>query len=131
MRAPPDALLRAALWTTALANLGVALLVTAPQSALGQWAGLPGAPVPAVYRVLLASFIALFGLCYAWLARRTVIDRPLLTLAAFGKLLAFMGVSGLWIAGDASARFALLMVGDLILAALFLAWLFGDPRRGP
>ncbi len=131
MRAPPDALLRTALWATALANLGVALLVTAPQSALGQLAGLPEAPVPAVYRVLLASFIALFGLCYAWLGRRTVIDRPLLTLAAFGKLLAFVAVFGLWIGGEASPRFALLMVGDLVFAALFLAWLFGDPRRRP
>jgi len=41
MRAPPEPLLRVALWTTAAANLGVALIVLAPQSLPGRLAGLP------------------------------------------------------------------------------------------
>ena len=131
MRAPSLTLLRAALWATAVANLAVAGLVLAPHSAPGQLAGLPDAPVPAVFRVLLALFIALFGATYAWIASRAPIDRGLLALGAIGKSLAFVGVLVLWTMGLASARFTLLMVGDLVFAALFLAWLFGEERRGP
>ncbi len=130
MRAPPEPLLRVALWTTAAANLGVALIVLAPQSLPGRLAGLPQDSAPAVYRLLLALFIALFGVAYLWLARRRLIDRSLLTLAASGKLLAFLGVAGLWCNGLASGRFAMLMSADLVFAALFFAWLFGEPRRG-
>ncbi|TDU28622.1 hypothetical protein DFR24_2997 [Panacagrimonas perspica] len=130
MRAPPEALLRASLWATAAANLGVALLVLLPQTLPGQLAGLPQEPAPALYRVLLAVFIALFGFTYAWLAHRRVVERSLLMLGATGKLLAFLGVSILWCVGDISGRFALLMIGDLLFAALFFAWLFGEPRCG-
>lgn len=52
-------------------------------------------------------------------------------LGAIGKLLAFLPLLGPWAAGAASPTFALLMVGDLVFAALCVAGLFGDPRRGP
>lgn len=130
MRFPSLTLLRAALWTTAAANLAVAGLVLEPQSAFARLAGLPDEPVPAVFRVLLALFLVLFGATYAWLASRAVIDRPLLSLGAVGKTVAFVAVLGLWTMGLASARFMLLMVGDLLFATLFFAWLFGEGRRG-
>jgi hypothetical protein len=80
---------------------------------------------------MLALMIALFGLAYAWLARRAVVDRVLLGFAAIGKTGAFGLVLGLWIAGQADPRFALLMGGDLLFAALFAGWLLGAERRAP
>ncbi|MGH8515824.1 MAG: hypothetical protein ACREUE_00050 [Panacagrimonas sp.] len=125
------AVLRAALWTTAVANLAVAAMLLFPQSTAGRLAGLPQEPSPLVLRAMLALMIAMFGLAYAWLARREPIDRALLGFAAIGKFGAFGLVSGLWIAGQASGRFALLMCGDLVFAALFAAWLLGAERRAP
>jgi hypothetical protein len=124
-----DSLLRAALWTTAGMNLAVALLLLNPQSAAGRLAGLPQEPAPAVYAALLAAMIALFGGAYAWLARAARIDRPLLALAAIGKSSAFLIVFALWAQGLASGRFTALMVGDLLFAAIFAAWLLGSNTR--
>lgn len=124
-------MLRAALWITAVANLGIAGLLLFPQSPPGQLAGLPQEASPLVLRAMLALMIGSFGLAYAWLARREIVDRALLGFAAIGKFGAFVTVLGLWIAGEASGRFALLMTGDLLFAALFAAWLLGAGRRAP
>lgn len=126
-----EGVLRAALWATAAANLAVATVLLFPQSAPGQLAGLPQAPSPLLLRAMLALMIALFGLAYAWLARRAAVDRVLLGFAAIGKAGAFVLVLGLWIAGQADPRFALLMGGDLLFAALFAGWLLGAERRAP
>lgn len=120
-----DTRLRLALWLTAGMNLTVAVLLLVPQSSAGQLAGLPQEPVPAVYAGLLAAVIALFGGAYAWMARAAVIDRPLLTVAAIGKTAAFVLVLALWTQGLASGRFAALLVGDALFAAMFWTWLFG------
>lgn len=126
-----EGVLRAALWTTAAANLAVAAMLLFPQSAPGQLAGLPQEPSPLLLRAMLALMIALFGLAYVWLARRDTVDRVLLGFAAIGKFGAFLLVLGLWIAGHAAPRFALLMSGDLLFAALFTGWLLGAERRAP
>lgn len=120
---PSLTLLRRALWLSAAANFGVAALLLAPQSTPGQLAGLPGVPAPAIYTVLLALFVALFGGAYAILAQQARPDRGVLALAAIGKGLAFVATLALWLAGEASGRWASLLVGDLLFAALFFAWL--------
>lgn len=120
-------LLRLALWTTAAANFAVAALLLVPGSAPGRWLGLP-ALVPILYSSLLALFVALFGGMYFWLARQPQIDRPLLALGALGKAAAFLLVLALWMQGQASGALASLFVGDLLLAALFAAWLRGPVR---
>lgn len=121
-------LLRLALWTTAPANLAVAVILLVPGSAPGVLLGLPP-EVPPFYGALLALFVALFGVMYVWLALQQEIDRPLLALGAIGKAAAFLLTLLLWTQGQVSALLAALFVGDLLYAALFAAWLLG-PRRG-
>ena len=116
-----DVLLRRALWTTAVFNLIAATLVAFPDSA-GRIVDLP-LPVPRLYTTLLCSFIVLFGGVYAWLARRPVIDRPLVTVAAVGKFAVFFIVAAFWLAGNAPPVLVLLASGDLAFAAVFAWWL--------
>jgi hypothetical protein len=118
----PTAVVRRALWASVPANVGVAAIMLAPDSALGRLVGLP-APAPhPVYRVLLALFLALFGGAYAWLATQPRIDRAFVAFGAIGKALAFASMAGLWLLGLASGRWTLLMAGDLAFAAVFAWW---------
>ncbi|MDP3857133.1 MAG: hypothetical protein Q8Q73_05130 [Stagnimonas sp.] len=128
---PSTRLLRFGLGLGAAANFGVAALLLVPDSAAGQLAGLPSASVPILYASLLALFVALFGGVYAWLAAQVEINRPVLALGAIGKALAFILGIVLWLAGSTSARWTGLMVGDLLLAALFAAWLWQHRQPGP
>jgi hypothetical protein len=123
-----DDLIRRVLWSSALFNLGGALLFLFPTS-LGRLAGFP-APVPVVYTVLLAFFVVLFGGAYAWLALQPRIDRPLVALSAFGKAGAFAVVLACWLAGEVPARSVLAITGDLAFALVFVWWLLGPPTRG-
>jgi hypothetical protein len=74
--------------------------------------------------VLVAFFIALFGVAYPWIAGRRVIDRPLVALGAIGKSSVFAIIVLLWLAGEAPGRIALLAVGDLVFAAIFAWWMW-------
>jgi deazaflavin-dependent oxidoreductase (nitroreductase family) len=117
-----DRLMRRALWVSVFFNLAGAALFAFPASALGRFAGLPAA-VPAVYSVPLALFILLFAAAYAWLARRPIIDRPLVAFSAIGKLSFFIVMVLLALLGDAPIRGALAASGDLIFAGIFTWWL--------
>ena len=121
-----DLLMRRALWTTAVFNVGGALLFLFPDS-LGRMAGLP-APVPGVHATLLASFVLLFGGAYAWLARQPTIDRPMVAMTAVGKTAAFVIAVGFWTMGDLPATTVMAASGDLVFAAIFVWWLLGDGR---
>jgi hypothetical protein len=103
-------------------NLGGALLFAFPTSPLGELAGLPG-PVPPIYGALLAFFVALFGVAYAWLARQPIIDRPLVALAAVGKAGVFAVILVFWLFGEAPGRGVLVATGDVIFAGIFAWWL--------
>jgi hypothetical protein len=74
-----------------------------------------------------ALMIALFGYCYLLIARDPVRYRPLVHVGAMGKLLAFVGSALPWAAGITGPRIPSLMLGDLLLAVLFLDFL----RRTP
>jgi hypothetical protein len=115
--------MRGALIASAVMNMGAALLFAFPDS-LGQVAGLP-TPVPRIYTTLLAAFVMLFGVAYAWLSRRPIIDRPLVAFSAFGKAGVFAVIIVFWILGDLSGRSALAAIGDLVFAAIFVRWLIG------
>lgn len=116
-----DGALRAGLWATAALNLVVALAVAVPTSALGQMAGLP-APGPAVYNLLLAWTIALFGVLYAGIARQAELPRLLVLFGALGKAGVFILVASLWARGAASGTLLFLSSGDLAFATFFLLW---------
>jgi hypothetical protein len=119
-----DRFLRGALWVSVPFNLGAALLFVFPASPLGQLAGLP-VPVPPIYGTLLAFFVALFGVAYAWLACQPTINRPLVAFAAIGKAGVFAILALFWLFGEAPGRGVLLATGDLILAGIFAWWLRG------
>src|SRR5260370_36438846 len=115
--------MRGALLASAVFNLGGALLFAFPDS-LGQVVGLP-TPVPRIYTALLAAFVTLFGVAYAWLARQPIIDRPLVAFSALGKAGVFAVILVFWILGDLRGRSALAAIGDLVFAAIFVWWLIG------
>lgn len=94
-----------------------------PANALGGFLSL--APDPGTVHALLIGFLlALFGCTYAWLARRPVIDRPLLGFFAIGKSGAFLLALALWLVGVGSGALVALASGDLALASLWFWWLF-------
>jgi len=117
-----DEIIRYALWTTAVFNLGGALLFAFPDS-LGGIAGFPG-HVPRVYSSLLALFVILFGGAYAWLARQPSINRPFVAFAAIGKAGAFAVVLACFLAGDVPLLSVAAISGDLVFALVFAWWLF-------
>ena len=119
-----DDLLRRFLWLTAVANTVVAFVFAFPAS-LGRPVDLP-VPVPLVYSLFAGLFILLFGGAYAWLALQPRIHRPLVALGALGKTGAVLVVLTAWLLGAASTRLLLLISGDLVLAAVFVAWLLGN-----
>lgn len=121
--------MRRVLWTAVVFNLGGALMLAFPASALGQLAGLPDAP--AAYRVLVAMFVLLFGGMYAWLARQPVILRPMVLLGAIGKSAAFASVLVLWLMAEVPLRCVAVIAGDLVFAGLFLVWSVGAGQGAP
>lgn len=116
-----DNVLRKALWTTAVFNVIAATIIAFPDT-LGASVGLP-VPVPRLYTTLLFSFVFLFGGAYAWLARSVEINRPLVVLAAVGKLSVFAIVAAFWVAGNAPGTLVFLASGDLAFATIFFWWL--------
>lgn len=116
-----------ALWASVPYNAGAALLMALPGSALAQWLGFPG-PVHPVYGALLAVFALLFGGAYAWLAAQPVIHRPLVGLAAAGKLSVFAVVAAFWLGGSVPGRLVLATSGDLVFGGVFLWWLLAPPK---
>jgi hypothetical protein len=125
-----DRRLRAALWFSVIFNLAGAFLFAFPQSLAGRLAGLPEA-VPVLYRALLGYFVLLFAGTYLWLALQRVIVRPMIAQAAIGKASAFAIVALCWLEGAAGGRAVIATTGDLVLAAIFAAWLLRTPHAQP
>lgn len=121
-----DEPMRAVLWVSAAYNAGGASVFAFPET-FATVSGFP-ADVHPMHRGLLALFVLLFGGAYAWLARQTEIDRPLVAFSAVGKAGAFAVVLRVWIAGGVPARSVALITGDLVLAVIFALWLVGSGR---
>jgi len=120
---PRDLIMRRALAIGAVFNFAAAAMILFPHS-IGRFADVP-LSAPRFYSWLLALFIALFGCVYAWLARRPVIDRPLVGLAIIGKTGVFLVALACLVTGDITARTFATAVGDLAFAAAFLWWYRG------
>lgn len=69
------------------------------------------------------SMIGLFGVVYLLIAHDPHTYRPCIAIFAAGKVLAFASALAVWLAGASSARLSLLLVGDLVFAALFVDYL--------
>ncbi len=122
-----ETLLRRALWTAAVFNVGGAVMFGFPGLPTGQLAGLP-ADVPVVYRAFTALFVLLFGGAYAYLAAQPVINRPFVAFGAIGKTGAFLTGLVLFFGGQFTGRGLMILSGDLLFAALFAWCLLGLPR---
>lgn len=122
-----EKVLRKALWATVVFNAGAVLMTLLPER-FEQVMAMPPA-APPFHRAMVAFFIALFGACYAWLAMRPVIDRPLLTVGVIGKTGAFVLAVWFWLAGQLPLPIVLAGSIDLAFAAIFAAWLLGDEGR--
>ncbi len=69
------------------------------------------------------AMIVLFGYGYLRIAMDPVYFRPLIHVQAIGKLLAFVCAAVPWLMGAIPARLPLLLLGDVVLALLFLDYL--------
>ena len=123
-----DRTLRISLWLAFVFNFVAAVTLARPASWLGQQLDLPAGVSP-IYSLVAAYFVALFGVTYAWLARQSVIDRPLLGLSSVGKFGAFAITIGLWLADEVSLLVVIVTIGDLAFAALWFVWLRSANRR--
>src|SRR5258708_2561087 len=120
--------MRGALAASAVFNLCGALLFAFPGSA-GKMAGLPS-PAPRIYTMLVAVFVLLFGGAYAWLARQSSINRPLVAMSAIGKASVFIVICVFWLFGEIPGRSVLAGSRRLIFAALLGLWLVsGSPEQ--
>lgn len=123
----PDKIIRTALWISVPFNFLAAYSVAYPASFTGQLMGLPF-EAPAVYSVLLAWMIALFGAVYAWLAMQKSINRGLVGAAAIAKAGVFINVALLWVSGHAAGMTVLFTSGDMAFAVVFVWWLLKTAR---
>ena len=114
--------LRITLIFAALMTASGAWIFFDPSSGLGQNYGLP-ADVPMLYRALLGFVLALFAGMYAWMAAQSTVVRPLLWLGVIGKGGAFATMLLLYAAGKVSVTTAMMLLGDAILAVIWLVWL--------
>ena len=123
----PDRIIRIALWISVPFNFLAAYCVAYPASFFGQLMGLPF-EAPAVYSVLLAWMITLFGAVYAWLALQKTINRGLVGAAAIAKAGVFVNMALLWLSGHAAGMTVLFASGDMAFAAVFAWWLVKTAR---
>jgi hypothetical protein len=119
--------MRRALNATAVWNLGASVLFAFPQS-LGRIVQLP-VPAPHLYAWISVMVIAAFGCAYAWLARQPEIDRPLVVVAALGKVGFFLIALTCWLLGETSIRIVAATTIDLGFAAVFFWWLRGAQQE--
>lgn len=124
-----DLVMRRALMLSAPLNLFGGIAFAFPSS-VGSIAGLPEAG-SRFYTSTLAVMVVIFGFAYAWLALQPRIDRPLVAVAAAGKLGVFIVAIGCWFTGHIGAVGAAGTVADLLLSLVFLWWLCGSAPSAP
>lgn len=118
-----------------------ALLATSAMNAFGAFAFTPwGAPLRALvglpadahalYLLVIASFIGLFGLGYLYTGLTERADPLFIAIAGAGKLTFFGLLAVFWSMGELPIRAPLAAVGDLVFGAMFVAWLAGNRAAG-
>ncbi len=117
-----DNIIRLTLRLGLLFNAGAAYLVAFPSHALGTFVGVPTG-APPLYAFMLAGFILVFGLAYAWAASQPQVNR---TIVAFGTIAKFTmaGIVGvLWLQDMAPTGPFLLVVADTGFPLIWALWL--------
>ena len=118
-----DKVMRIALWASVPYNLGAAVVVAFPTSALSQLEGFPVRVHP-IYGALLAGFAILFAGAYAWLAVQPIITRPLVFMSTVGTEMVFSTVALFCWLGSVSWHLVFATSGDLLFGCIFFGWLF-------
>lgn len=120
--------MRVALLATAVMNI-VGAIAFAPLMANGrELLHLPAQAHP-VYLWIIAEFILVFGIAYAWCAITGRAPRLFIALGAAGKLLFFATLTLFWLAGELPLDAALGGAGDLLFGGLFLVWLVQSRKQ--
>ena len=114
--------MRVALLATAVMNV-VGAIAFAPLMANGRELLHLPAPVHPIYLWIIAEFILVFGVAYAWCAITARAPRLFVAVGAAGKLLFFATMVLFWLAGELPFEAAAGVVGDLVFGGLFLVWL--------
>ncbi len=117
-------IIRISLAVAAPANISAAFLFAFPETTAESLIELPAASHP-LYTWICASLVALFGLAYAWMAWVGRVVRPLLLLAALGKLSASAVAIALGAIGALSPGASIVIAGDIVFALLWLHYLLG------
>ncbi|KAA9340377.1 hypothetical protein [Larkinella humicola] len=118
--------MRISLWITAGLNLIGAIIFT-PSFHFGrQIMDLPSTNHP-LYLWIIAEFIFIFGVAYAYCAFTGHAPRILIGVAAAGKLAFFATLVGFWLSAELPVKVPILGSADLIFGLLFLWWLRQTP----
>src|SRR5439155_23850131 len=115
--------MRKVFWAGAAFNATAALMLVFPAT-LGAIVRLPSAGSP-LYPWMLAYFIALLGVAYAWLALQPTFSRPLVWLGAIGKIGVFCIALACFLRGDIPFATFSVTLGDLAFGIVFVSWLLG------
>ncbi len=116
--------------TAAAFNIAVGAALVFGRGAVGPALGLgPLSGADLVVSNLAGLLVALLGAAYALIAREPERLRPLIALAAAGKVLAFACVAIPWLQGQVPASLPALAAGDLVYAALFAHYLWSTRGR--
>lgn len=113
----------------------VAMLATAAMNCLGAFAFVPsitalrnqfGFPqnVHPLYLWIIAEFIFIFGVAYAWAGFSGRASRLFVAVGAAGKLAFFGTIAAFALSGELPFKTILNASGDLIFGLLFAFWIF-------
>jgi hypothetical protein len=113
---------RKALFATAVANVGGALIFAPPVRFARELFGLPEAG-HALYLWVISTWILAFGVGYLWLALTQRREWGFVAIAAAGKLAFAFLLAAHWLAGSLPFVAVLAGLWDLVLGVLFVIWL--------
>lgn len=114
---------KAALIATFFLNMAGTLVFLPPFRALRNFGGLPEAENP-LYALTIAIWIFFFGIGYLRLAFSTRRQSLFVLVGALGKSSFAILLAVFAALGELPARAALAGLPDLLIAAIFFAWLF-------
>lgn len=77
-----------------------------------------------LYLWVLTAWLPIFGIAYFWMGWKGAIDRTFLAVRAAGKATFALILLALWANGELSIIAGMAGLPDLVLAALFSAWLW-------
>ena len=117
-----EAWIRGSLWLTVPFNFLAAYAFSFPLSGISRFLELPQ-QTPNFYTFFTGCVVCLFGFMYIWNSIQPSINKPLLAVGAFGKLMAVSLSAILFAQGEFSGFALFLISGDLLFALFWLFWL--------